>query len=179
MSARRGSGSRERPAPKGLLSNPLPRAPMEDAPRAYLSLRYVILATLTLLVGQYLLGLWTNAYAPSSFTSSTSYPSLDWHYNVGYALFFLALAAVVLAALTRELRLVAPALTLLASVVLAGVFGMMFVASAPNNPLDAFGMGVMFLVAFGSAVSIAFSLRRRSTGTSRPSTDGASTGPTA
>jgi len=150
---------------------------MEEAPRAHRSLRYVVLATLLLLVGQYLLGIWTSAYAPASFTTSTSYPPLGWHYNLGFAVFFLSLVAVVLAALTRELRLVAPALALIVSVVLAGVFGRVYVASTPNNPLDSFAMGVMFLVAFGSAASLAFSLRSRSQRTSPPVPARASSGP--
>jgi hypothetical protein len=150
---------------------------MEEASRAYLSLRYAIVVTLLLLVGQYLLGLWTNAYAPASFTPSTSYPSLDGHYHVAYAVFFLSLAAVVLAGLTRELRTVAPAAALIVSVVLAGVFGMRYVASTPNSPLDSFAIDVMFLVAFGSAASIAFSLVSRSRRTAPPSPAGASSEP--
>jgi hypothetical protein len=122
-------------------------------------LRYATLATLLLLVVQYLLGLWTSVYAPSSFTTNVSSDALGFHYLVGYALFLGSLAVLVCAATTRAPRLVGPSVVLLVSIVLAGVFGRMFVSSTPNNPLYSFGMGLMFLIALGSAIDLYYALR--------------------
>ncbi len=113
-------------------------------------LRLVLLIAgveMVLLVAQYFLGLWTNVYAPAMFTSNSAFPSLNWHYNVGFLLFFVGIAIVVLTALARDWRLVLAGLVVVVSVYAAGSFGARFVSSSPNNPLDSFGMGVMFLVA--------------------------------
>ncbi|MGA9839845.1 MAG: hypothetical protein WBF81_02350 [Thermoplasmata archaeon] len=134
---------------------------MTDLARAQLALRITILVTVLLLVVQYVLGLWTSAYAPSSFTSNTSLPSLEGHLAVGYALGVVSLLALVFAGLTREVRVIVPAFALLLAVGLAGVFGMMFVRTTPNDPLDSVGMGIMFLVALGAAFNMAYYLRSR------------------
>ncbi|MCI4317369.1 MAG: hypothetical protein L3J96_02425 [Thermoplasmata archaeon] len=110
--------------------------------------------TMLLLVVQYLLGLWTNLYGPTAYTSNTSFPALDAHYNVGFALFFTALILLVLTGLSRELRLVVPAVVGLVAIILAGVYGMMYVGSTPNAPIDSFLMGLMFLVAFGATSAV-------------------------
>ncbi len=121
--------------------------------------------TLLFLVIQYLLGLWTNVYAPSTFTPNTSYPSLDWHYMIGDTVFVLSLLTLIFAVLTKEARAIVPAVVLVVAVYVAGQFGMDYVGSTPNNPLDSFGMRVMFLIAFVSAVALAGLSRRITKGT--------------
>jgi hypothetical protein len=101
-----------------------------------------------LLVAQYCLGLWTNVYAPAMFTSNSSFPSLDWHYNIGYILFLLGVVVLIFAGLARDPRLVLSAIVVVVAVYVAGSLGAAYVSSSPNNPLDSFGMGAMFLVAF-------------------------------
>ena len=135
-----------------------------DPVRVLRGLRAASLVALLLLVIQYLTGLWTSVYAPIQFTASSSYPPLLAHYGAGYALGLVALIIVVLAALSHQRRLLAPALGLIVGVVLAAVFGMGFVRSAPNDPADSFLMGLFFLVAFGAAMNIAFSLMRSARG---------------
>lgn len=122
-----------------------------------------------LLVAQYFLGLWTNVYAPAAFTSNSSFPSLNWHYNIGFALFFVGIALVILTALSRDWRLVVAGIVTVVAVYSAGMFGANFVSSSPNNPLDSFGMGAMFLVALfaDSAVLMLASRNRRTAGAAR------------
>lgn len=112
-----------------------------------------------LLIVQYLLGLWANVYAPAQFAPFDSYPpfpspALEFHILTGDALFLLSLVVLVFAALSKRLHQIAPAVVLVVSIFIAGQFGMAFVNSSPNDPLDSFGMGVMFLVAFVSAVTL-------------------------
>ncbi len=131
-----------------------------------------------LLVAQYLLGLWTNVYAPAMFTSSSSFPSLNWHYNIGFALFFVGIALVVLAALSRDWRLVVAGLVVLVAVYSAGMFGANFVSSSPNDPLDSFGMGAMFLVAlFADSALLMIASRGRAAAAAPGTAAPASTGP--
>lgn len=119
------------------------------------ALRVLVPVTGLLLVVQYLLGLWTNAYAPAAgFTSNSSFPSLDWHYNIGFALGILGLLVVIVAAFTRRAPYIGFALLLFAGIAIAGVAGMRFVNSAPNPPLDAVLMGVGFLVAFWASLAL-------------------------
>lgn len=124
---------------------------------------------LLLLVAQYLLGLWTNVYAPAMFTSNSSFPSLDWHYNIGYVLFLVSLVGLILSLLSRQLRLIVPFVVLPVSILSAGEFGADFVSSTPNNPLDSFGMGAMFLVALLAAVSVMYLAGRARPGEKTPS----------
>lgn len=115
-----------------------------------------------LLVAQYFLGLWTNVYAPAMFTSNSAFPSLNWHYNIGFLLFFVGIALVILTALSRDWRLVVAGVLVVAAVYSAGMFGADFVSSSPNNPIDSFGMGAMFLVAlFANSVVLMFASRNR------------------
>jgi hypothetical protein len=123
-------------------------------------LSVVVMLVLLDLVIQYLLGLWTNVYAPSMFNGNTSFPSLDGHYLNGDVLFLLSVVMLIFAALSKALRYVAPAVVTVVSVFVAGEFGMAYIYSTPNNPLDSFGMGVMFLIAFVSTISLAGLLRR-------------------
>lgn len=160
-------GTARRPEHTGLTSpisfkraDPVRSAVAQGPAWATRALGVVTGVTLLLLLVQYMLGLWTADYAPASFTDNTSYPSLDWHYNVGFILGFLSIIAVVVAVLTRRARLIAPAVVLLLSVVGAGVMGMRFVGTTPNDPLASFVMGVLFLVAFGSAMGLMTQLGR-------------------
>ncbi|MCI4332434.1 MAG: hypothetical protein L3K01_01695 [Thermoplasmata archaeon] len=119
------------------------------------ALRILVPVTGLLLVAQYLLGLWTNAYAPASgFTSNSSFPSLDWHYNIGFALGILGLLVVIVAAFTRKVPFIGLAIVLFVGIAIAGVEGMRFVNSTPNPPVDAVLMGVGFLVAFWASLAL-------------------------
>lgn len=143
--------------------------------------------TLTILTGlvmldliiQYLLGLWTNVYAPATFTANTSYPSLDWHYMNGDILFVLAVLMLVFAVLARDRRLVVPAIVSVVAIFFAGELGMAYVNSTPNPPLDSFGMGVLFLVAFMSTSALPMILRMRSRGPPAPPPTSAPSNPAA
>jgi hypothetical protein len=115
-----------------------------------------------LLVTQYFLGLWTNVYAPAMFTSNSSFPSLDWHYNIGYILFLVGLVGLIVAAFARDWRVVLGAVVVVVAVYGAGYFGAAFVSSSPNDPADSFGMGAMFLVAlFADSATLMFAGRAR------------------
>jgi hypothetical protein len=138
--------------------------------RTWLTLVLIIAAVeLLLLVAQYFLGLWTNVYAPAMFTSNSSSPSLDWHYNVGFILFFVGIVLVVISGLSRDWRLLLGAVVVLLAVFSAGSFGGDYVSSSPNNPIDSFGMGAMFLVAlFADAAVLLLSGRARRTVATTP-----------
>ncbi|HTT35139.1 MAG TPA: hypothetical protein VLX64_03715 [Thermoplasmata archaeon] len=131
------------------------------ARRTWLTLVLAVAAVETLLlVAQYFLGLWTAAYAPAAFTSDSSFPSLDWHYTVGFTLFFVGILLVALAALSRDLRLIGGAIVVVVSVLVAGNLGAAFVSSTPNDAADAFGMGVLFLVAFVASMGVVMTAAR-------------------
>jgi hypothetical protein len=123
-----------------------------------------------LLVAQYFLGLWTNVYAPPMFTSNSSFPSLDWHYNIGFILFFAGIVLLILTGLARDWRLLLCSIVVLGAVYGAGQFGAAYVSSSPNNPLDSFGMGALFLVALfaNSAALMLASRARHPTGSPPP-----------
>jgi len=119
---------------------------------------YLSAAGLLLLLFQYLFGLWTNVYAPaqfSSFDSGANYsPSLNVHIVNGDVLFLLSIVILVFTAFSRQVRLIAPAAVLVASIYIAGAFGMAYVNSTPNDPIYSFGMGAMYLVALFSAGAV-------------------------
>ncbi|MGA8302226.1 MAG: hypothetical protein WA691_06010 [Thermoplasmata archaeon] len=119
-----------------------------------------------LLVAQYFSGLWTNVYAPAMFTSNSAFPSLNAHYFIGFALFFVGIVVVILAGLSRNWRLILGGIVVVVAVLLAGIFGSAFVGSSPNNPIDSFAMGAMFLVALfaNSAILMVGSRARRPLG---------------
>ncbi|MCI4351573.1 MAG: hypothetical protein L3K15_08705 [Thermoplasmata archaeon] len=131
---------------------------MGPAPRwPTTALRYLAPITMLLLVAQYLLGLWTNLYAPpAGLTSNSSSPALDWHYNIGFILGIIAILALVLALLSRQLRLAGSASALLVGVLVAGFAGGNFVGTNPNNAVSSFVMGAMFLVAFVAALGLGY-----------------------
>jgi hypothetical protein len=119
----------------------------------------VAIVEIFLLIAQYLLGLWTNAYAPAQFVLNSSGMSdqvgtLVYHVLVGFLLFLVGLVILILAGLSRDLRLIGLAVVLPIAVFVAGEFGSAFERSTPNNPLYSFGMGAMFLVALFSAFGI-------------------------
>ncbi|MGA7846944.1 MAG: hypothetical protein WCB18_07660 [Thermoplasmata archaeon] len=132
---------------------------------------YLAGASLVLLIAQYFLGLWSNVYAPAQFLSfyqgvdaGANYPpALFVHITVADVLFILSIVALVFAALARQLRLIIPALVLVVSIYVAGEFGMAFVNSTPNDPIDSFGMGTMFLVALFATMGILALSRSRRT----------------
>jgi hypothetical protein len=134
---------------------------------------YLAGVALLLLIAQYFLGLWTNVYAPAqfaSFDSGANYsPSLNVHIVNGDVLFLLSIVALVFTALARQLRLIVSAVVLVVSIYVAGQFGMVYVNSTPNDPIDSFGMGAMFLIALFSATSLLMmSWRRRPVVRSKP-----------
>jgi hypothetical protein len=129
---------------------------MGPAPRwPTTALRYLAPIVLLLLVAQYLLGLWTNLYAPpAGFTSNSSSPSLDWHFNIGFILGLISILSIVLALLARQVPLVVFAILLFVGVFVAGQAGGSFMSTSPNPASDSFLMGAMFLLAFVSALGL-------------------------
>ena len=121
------------------------------------TLRVLIPIAGILLVIQYVAGLLTNAYGPSAgFTDNTSFPALNLHYLNGDFLGVVAIIVVVVAAFTRQVRFIALSVVMLAAILVAGIAGMAFVSSTPNNPVDTVLMGVAFLVAFWAQLLLAF-----------------------
>jgi hypothetical protein len=120
------------------------------------ALRFLAPIVLLILIAQYLLGLWTNLYAPAAgFTSNSSSLALDWHYNLGFILGIVSILSIVLAALTRRLPLVILSVILFVGVFVAGMAGGSYVNSTPNPSSDSFLMGAMFLLAFVAALGLA------------------------
>jgi hypothetical protein len=125
------------------------------------ALRVLVPIVGLLLVVQYVLGLLTNAYAPAAgFTSNSTGNYLDAHYSVGYILGILALLIFVVACFTRRARVIVLALVVLLGVVGAGLEGMHYVSTTPNDPTATVGMGLLFLIAFGAAMMLARTLYR-------------------
>ncbi|MFZ1023172.1 MAG: hypothetical protein WAN87_03455 [Thermoplasmata archaeon] len=127
----------------------------------------VAVVEIFLLIAQYLLGIWTNVYAPAQFVlnssgMSTQPGSLVYHVLVGFLLFLVGVVILILAGLSRDLRLICLAAVLPVAVFVAGEFGSAFERSTPNNPIYSFGMGVMFIVALFATMGIlALSRNRR------------------
>jgi hypothetical protein len=127
----------------------------------------VALIEIFLLIAQYLLGVWTNVYAPAQFVLNSSGMSdqvgtLVYHVLVGFLLFLVGVVILILAGLSRDLRLIGLAVVLPIAVFVAGEFGSAFERSTPNNPIYSFGMGAMFLVALFATMGIlALSRSRR------------------
>ena len=120
-----------------------------------------------LLVAQYLLGLWTNPYVPASgFTSNSSSPALDWHYNVGFILGILGIVAIALASVSRRLPLAPLAVLLFLSVIVAGPAGGAYVTATPNPSNDSFLMGAVFLLAVLSAFGLVYQVWKGTPGAS-------------
>jgi hypothetical protein len=163
--------------PSSLLESPLrylllsfrPQC-VRDSPLDPRTLSLLIGLALLLLVTEYLLGLWTNVYAPAVFTTSISSLALGAHYAVGYALGFVALILLIVAVVSRSLRSVVHALIVLLTIGMAGIFGRLYVSSTPNDPVYSFAMGFLFLVALAACMAIGWFLWRRSPGVpARPS----------
>jgi len=115
------------------------------------ALRLWTVVSMAGLIFQYIAGLLTNAYSPSSgFTNNTDYWAINWHWTFGYALGVIALVLLVLSALTRRGAYIVLAAVTFAGVASAGVFGMLFVNSSPNAPVYSIAMGVAFLVSFSA-----------------------------
>lgn len=134
---------------------------MAEPPRwATRGLMVVAVVTLLILLVQYLSGIWTNLYSTSMFTSNSSSPSLDAHYDGGFALGLLGIVAIALAVLTRRARLIGQSAALFLWIVVAGIAGMAFVGNTPNPAIDSFTMAVAFLLAFGTAIGLTFSAYR-------------------
>ncbi|HTT25431.1 MAG TPA: hypothetical protein VMH90_00515 [Thermoplasmata archaeon] len=123
----------------------------------------LIMTTFVLLLLQLASGVWTNLTGPSTFTADTMFPALTAHYGVGYLLGILALLALVVTGLTRDLGLILPALLALAFIGAAGIEGSLFVRTAGNPDMDSTGMAVAFLLAFIAQIFLArrWAARRR------------------
>jgi len=117
------------------------------------------------LILQYIAGLGSNAYGPSTgFTVNTDFGIYDIHWLNGYVLGILSIILVLVAAISRQARNVLPAIVALAAVLIAGFAGMAFVSSAPNPPGATVTMGIAFLVAFATILAMMFRLRKAVTG---------------
>lgn len=125
---------------------------------------------MVLLIVQYLLGMWTNVYAPSTpaFYAMKNYLPLGLHVFNGDALFLLGLVALIFSILSRRMRLIVPAVVLSIAVLAAGEFGMAFENSI--NPIYSFGMGTMWLVAFFAASALLMVSRRPQNASMAPPT---------
>lgn len=129
---------------------------------------YMAAVELALLIAQYLLGLLTNLYGPAVYADRNGPPSLGFHFLTGYLLFLVGAVILIFSGLARSARLIIPAVVLEIAILLAGIFGSLFLGT--NNPIYSFGMGTMFLVALFSAIAfLAFSWRARTTGPVVPS----------
>jgi hypothetical protein len=107
------------------------------------------------LVVQYIAGLGTDAYAPmEGFTMNTDFGIYDLHWDNGFLLGILAIALVIVAVLSRQIRNVVPAIVALLAVLLAGISGMSFVNSTPNPPSATIAMGVAWLIAFAAVMTM-------------------------
>lgn len=112
-----------------------------------------------LLILQYLAGLWTDVNAMGPFTTNSSSPALDLHYDLGYALGILSLVALIVSTMAKRWRLVPFTAVTFISVLVAGVAGGDFVRT--NDGFASFVMGTFFLVAFGSNFMASMVLRRQ------------------
>lgn len=131
-------------------------APRSGSSWAWRAGGVVIPLTFLLLITQYLLGLWTNAYAPSGgFTADSSFAPLNWHWNIGFTLGIVSIVAIVLTAFTRNWRVVLPAGLVFLFVLMAGLAGNAFTDTPGNPPQYSFLMGASFLFAFISEVALA------------------------
>jgi hypothetical protein len=123
------------------------------------ALFYLVGITLVLLVVQYLLGIWTNAYAPGMFSpSNRSFAPLGFHVIVGYLVGIVAVMMLIVAALSKHPRYIGQSVGVVVGIGLAGLFGMLYVDSTPNDPAYSFGMGLMFLIAFGACAALAYAV---------------------
>jgi heme A synthase len=118
------------------------------------ALRYLGPTLVLLLVVEALLGGWTNVSGPSTFTTSTSLPSLMGHEGLGYLLGVLALVALVAAAMAGRRRNILHAGLVLVGVGAAGVAGRAFLQNSSNPPIDSTVMALMFLVALAGAIGM-------------------------
>jgi hypothetical protein len=134
---------------------------MAEPPRwAVQAVLIVALVMLVLLFAQYLLGMWTNLNTTAVFTSNSTSNSLDWHYNVGFILGLVGIVTIVLAGLSRQVRLIGQSVALFVWILLAGIMGSAFVSTQPNPPNDSFLMALFFLLAFGTAIGLLYSAIR-------------------
>jgi hypothetical protein len=140
---------------------------MQERPWALRALKLLVPITALLLVVQYIAGLGTNVYAPvSGFNGNSAYGWLDFHYITGDILGVVSILLLIVAVFTARAPLIGNSVGVLASVVIAGIAGMAYVNSTPNNPVDSLVMGVFFLAAFGATISLGFRVMWAST--SRP-----------
>jgi heme A synthase len=127
------------------------------------------------LVIQYIAGLGTNAYAPpAGFNMNTDFGIYNVHWLNGYVLGILSIVLVIVAAFSRQTRVVVPAVVSLAAVLIAAFAGMAFVNSTPNPPSATITMGLAFLVAFSAVMAMMFRGRMQSTLSGPPPSQSAS-----
>ena len=124
------------------------------------ALSYLVGITLLLLAVQYILGIWTSAYAPAQFTTTPSTAAYTSHIVAGYIVGLAALVLFVVSVLSKDPRVMAQSLAVLVTIGLAGVFGRLFVSTTPNDPAYSFAMGLLFLVAFGACMGLLWSVWR-------------------
>ena len=128
-------------------------------------LRIAVFLAMAALVVQYITGLITNIYAPASgYTSGSVFAPYVDHFVTGIVLGILAIAVLVLCIRVRDRDFVVLATVALASIVLAGVFGMAFIHTSPNEPIYSVGMGIAFLAAFFAGGTLAGLVNRRFVG---------------
>ena len=137
---------------------------MNQPNRWVYALRYASVVAVILVVVQYVLGVGTNLFAtPFDVHGAGTSNWLEGHFNNGLILGVVSILTIVFAAVSRKRRLLALSAGLTASVVLAGVFGILYEASAScpspgcsvsDNPAYSFAMAIMFLLALLSGVGL-------------------------
>lgn len=106
---------------------------------------------------QYILGLLTNAYAPTAgFTQNTDFGVYDGHWTNGEILGVLMIVSIVIVALRRDRPALGMSILAFLAVLVAGIAGMAFVNATPNPPGATVTMGLAFLVAFGAQQALLF-----------------------
>ena len=119
------------------------------------ALRFLLLASLVLLVIQYILGTYVNAYASPPYAGAL----FDSHYLVGVLLVILAIIVLAFSALSRSVPAITTSALALIFILVAGQAGRMFAYSGQHS-LYTVLMSLSFLAAFASYFSEELVLRR-------------------
>jgi hypothetical protein len=136
---------------------------MQERPWALRALKILVPVTALLLVIQYIAGIGTNVYAPAAgFNGNSDFGWLDLHYTTGDVLGIVSILLLVVAVFTARAPLIGNSAGIFASVLIAGLAGMAYINTSPNNPVDSLVMGVFFLVAFGATISLGYRVMRTS-----------------
>ncbi len=110
------------------------------------------MASSTVILIEGIAGGLTNEYGPSTFTANPNFWQFAFHWYFGYLVGIVALILLVFAVRSRNSRYIALSAVTLAAVASAGVFGMLFVRTSPNDQTYSSAMAASFAVAFVASV---------------------------